>query len=331
MRPSDLSDCLQAVIPTRQPLYVWGPPGVGKSAVIAQAAASLNYEFVDIRAVLLDPVDLRGLPYLKDGVACWARPTFLPTAGQGVLFLDELAQAAPLVQASLLQLVLDRQIGEYRLPDEWAIVAASNRQEDRAGGHRIISPLLNRFLHLDLEVSHDDWHAWAAGPGAIAAVLRAFLKFRPGLLFAFDASAGARAFPTPRSWSFVSTILPTTTDATLHALAGGCVGDGPAAEFCAFNRIWSSLPDVDELLKSPTTATVPTQPDVMYAVCGAVAEKCRGADAKKLAAAVTYASRMPKEFQVLLMNDARNVNPGIIQTTAGQAWIRANRDLLLSV
>jgi hypothetical protein len=328
MSPSDLQVCLASVVPTKQPVFVWGPPGVGKSSIVAQTASAMALEFCDVRAVLLDPVDLRGLPYFRDGVCQWARPGFLPSAGAGILFLDELPQSAPLVQSALLSLTLDRAIGEYQLPDDWTIVAAGNRQEDRAGGHRIITPLLNRFLHLDLEVSHDDWHSWAAGAG-VAPVLRSFLKFRPELLFKFDATSGARSFPTPRSWAFVSTILPTASNGTLMPLVAGCVGEGAAAEFVAFNNIWTSLPDVDGVLKAPTTATVPTSPDVLYALCGAIAEKCRGADKAKLAAAVTYCGRLPKEFQVVLMNDARAANPGILQIPAGQAWIRANRDLLL--
>src|SRR4029079_8083765 len=117
--------------------------------------------------------------------------------GEGVLFLDELAQAPPLVQAACLQLTLDRRVGEHELPAGWSVIAASNRAEDRAGTHRLISPLLNRFVHLDLEVSNEDWQAWAVASG-IAPEVRAFLRYRPALLFRFDPAVQERAFPTPR-------------------------------------------------------------------------------------------------------------------------------------
>src|SRR5947208_2825514 len=110
------------------------PPGCGKSSVVRQAADQLGLDLIDLRVTLLDPVDLRGLPRLTDDAAVWVPPAFLPRGGSGVLFLDELAQAPPLVQAACLQLTLDRRLGEYALPGGWAVVAAGNRAGDRAGG-----------------------------------------------------------------------------------------------------------------------------------------------------------------------------------------------------
>lgn len=198
MKPSELSAALAALIPTSHPVFLHGPPGVGKSSLVRQAAERLGLDVCDVRAVLLDPVDLRGIPAVNgDHRAHWCQPDFLPRDGQGVLFLDELAQAPPLVQSACLQLTLDRRIGEYTLPEGWTVIAASNRAEDRAGAHKLISPLLNRFVHVDLEVSVDDWQEWALQSG-VSADVRSFIRFRPGLLFQFDPSAGARSFPTPR-------------------------------------------------------------------------------------------------------------------------------------
>ena len=250
MRPSDVSKALAALVPTRRPIYLWGPPGVGKSSVVRQAAQALGLGLVDVRATLLDPVDLRGLPRLDSDRAIWCPPAFLPSAGEGVLFLDELAQAAPLVQSACLQLTLDRRIGEYELPAGWSVIAASNRSEDRAGTHRLISPLANRFVHLDLEVSHDDWQAWAVA-NAIAPEVRAFLQYRPALLFQFDAAANPRAFPTPRAWQFVSDVTAKCPGDLLHPVVAGCVGDGPAAEFLGFLRLYRELPDLDPVSGKP--------------------------------------------------------------------------------
>jgi len=185
-------------------VYLWGSPGLGKSSIVKQAAGSLGLGLVDVRATLLDPVDLRGLPRLDGDRAIWCPPAFLPRDGEGALFLDELAQAAPLVQAAFLHLTLDRRVGEYELPDGWSVVAASNRSEDRAGTHRLISPLLNHFVHLDLEVSNEDWQTWAVA-NAIVPEVRAFLHNRPGLLAQFDATSNPHAFPTSptktRTWN----------------------------------------------------------------------------------------------------------------------------------
>lgn len=323
MRPSDLSRTLAAVLPAGRPVYLWGPPGVGKSSVVRQAACELKLAVVDLRATLLDPVDLRGLPRLVKDIAVWCPPAFLPRAGHGVLFLDELAQAPPLVQAACLQLVLDRRLGEYELPEGWVVVAASNRQEDRAGAHRLISPLLNRFVHLDLDVCPDDWQQWAVTAG-IAPEVRAFLRFRPGLLFQFDASTNPRAFPTPRSWQFVSDVLAKTPLNLLHPVITGCVGEGAAVEFLGFVRLYRELPDLDAVLRDPDHAPVPREPAVLYALVRALVELCRS-DRAPLSEFVRYASRLPDEFGLLAMRDALAVNRKLVSLPTVQQWIARAR------
>ena len=117
MKASGIASALRSMIGARQPVFIWGGPGIGKSAVVAQVAASMGVPVQDVRALLLDPVDLRGLPYLgTDGRSKWATPDFLPAAGKGILFLDELNAAPSMVQAACYQLVLDRRLGEYVLP-----------------------------------------------------------------------------------------------------------------------------------------------------------------------------------------------------------------------
>ena len=153
MKASAVLKALQSLLKSRQPGFLWGGPGLGKSSVVKQLAAQLSLPIQDVRALLLDPVDLRGLPFLgKDGRSHWATPDFLPKDGAGVLFLDELNAAPAMVQAGCYQLVLDRKLGEYTLPDGWAIVAAGNRDSDRAATNRMPTPLRNRFVHLEFEV-----------------------------------------------------------------------------------------------------------------------------------------------------------------------------------
>lgn len=323
MRPSEIARSLAALVPTRRPVYLWGPPGSGKSSVVRQAASTLALDLVDIRATLLDPVDLRGLPRLDADTAIWCPPAFLPRAGNGLLFLDELAQAAPLVQAACLQLVLDRRIGEYELPAGWSVVAASNRVEDRAGTHRLISPLLNRFVHLDLEVSADDWQQWAVG-ASIAPEVRSFLAYRPNLLFAFDPASNPRSFPTPRSWQFVSDALPITPSDLLYPVTSGCVGDGAAAEFLGFLKLYRELPDLDQVLARPDQSPVPQQPAVLYALVGALVERCRN-DQSPLVNFVKYVLRLPEEFTMLAFRDALPLNPKLAALPAIQQWIAKAR------
>ena len=161
MTPSQIVSALRSLLAIRQPAFLWGPPGVGKSQVVAQVARQNGLALRDIRAVLLDPVDLRGLPRISaDGRSVWCPPAFLPGPAdpeRGIVFLDELNAAPPLVQAACYQLVLDRAIGEYRLPDGWSIVAAGNREGDRAVAYRMPSALANRMVHLDFTPDLEDW------------------------------------------------------------------------------------------------------------------------------------------------------------------------------
>jgi MoxR-like ATPase len=119
----------------------------------------------DIRALLLDPVDLRGLPHVAEGRSKWAIPEFLPADGEGILFLNELNAAPAMVQAALYQLVLDRRLGEYMLPGDWVIIAGGNRDGDRAHTTRTPTPSRNRFVHLDSEVDSEEWSERAIGAG----------------------------------------------------------------------------------------------------------------------------------------------------------------------
>ena len=147
MKPSRVSETIDQLFATRWAIFLWGPPGAGKSSIVREAAGKRQIPLVDIRAALLDPTDIRGIPAVVGGTAIWCPPSFLPTADSkpGILFLDELSAAPPLVQASLYQLVLDRRVGEYQLPEGWRIIAAGNRAADRSVSYRMPAALANRF------------------------------------------------------------------------------------------------------------------------------------------------------------------------------------------
>lgn len=327
MQPSRITGALKALIHIQQPVFVWGPPGIGKSQVVSQVAQQQGLALVDVRAVLLDPVDLRGLPHIdKNNRASWCAPGFLPSDGSGILFLDELNAAPPLVQAACYQLVLDRRLGEYQLPGGWGIVAAGNRETDRAVTHRMPSALANRFVHLNFDVDPMEWLAWAQA-NDIAPEVIAFLRFRPNLLHAFDPQKEDKAFPTPRSWEFVSRIMNSRQDISPDLeLISGVVGEGAAAEFCGFLRIFHNLPDPEKLLEFPETAEVPEDPATLYAVCELLSDKT---DMENLPRIMAYAQRMPPEFSVLLVRNAVRANSAIVQTPAFNEWAMAHADVLL--
>ena len=131
MTPSALIEALNCALTEHVPVHIWGAPGGGKSEIVRDLAAAQGCEFIDLRAVLLDPVDLRGLPCIDGDTTRWLVPNFLPREGKGILFLDELTSAPQMVQAACYQLVLDRRLGDYVLPDGWDIMAAGNPPSER--------------------------------------------------------------------------------------------------------------------------------------------------------------------------------------------------------
>ena len=172
LRPSELASTLALLVEARQPVVVWGAPGCAKSQIAQQVAAQAGREYVDVRALLLDPVDLRGIPW-RDGAdrTRWAPPAFLPPSdadGSWLINLEELPSALPMVQAALYQLVLDRKCGEYELPEGAALIACGNREGDRGVVHRMPAPLASRFVHLEIRVDAADWCAWGAANGIAA-------------------------------------------------------------------------------------------------------------------------------------------------------------------
>lgn len=326
MKPSEIQTALELLIEIRQPVFIWGPPGVGKSQVVAQTAAAHNLELIDIRAILLDPVDLRGLPVIENGRSQWSIPSFLPTDGEGLLFLDELNAAPPLVQASCYQLVLDRRLGEYELPPGWSIVAAGNRESDRAVTHRMPSALANRFVHLDFTVDLDEWLLWAEEQ-EVAPELIAFLRFRPGLLHDFDPGRSSKAFPTPRSWEFASKIVKTSKGGKiLKELLGGTLGEGAAGELIGFLNIWQNLPRIEDIFDNPDGIEISEDPAVLYAICEMVG---RAATKKDGAAIFKFADRLPTEFSVLLVRESVRHCKALAGLDEFNSWAGKNSRVLV--
>ena len=318
MRPSQLSrvlerEFLSAAQGDHTPAMVWGPPGVGKSQLVAQVAARHDAPMIDIRLSQMEPSDLRGIPFRTADTVDWAVPAMLPDVTRhgpnGVLFLDEITSAAPTVSAAAYQLILDRRLGHYQVPDGWAIFAAGNRQGDRGVSYVMPSPLANRFSHFEVEVHLDDWVTWAYGQGIDERVI-GFLRLRPELLFDFDAEHNPSAFPTPRSWEFAHRALrkfesdPTVLAEALQA----CVGPAAGLQLHAFVQHAAELPDLDEILAG-REMTVPESVDLQYAVAAALVGRVVRAQAGSdlpavLGAVLAYAGLFPqREIGVMLVCD----------------------------
>ncbi len=330
MNPLQVISSLHTLINIQQPVFLWGAPGIGKSQIVAQVAQEKGYKLIDIRAVLLDPVDLRGLPRVNEhGQATWCPPSFLPQESctdKGIVFLDELNAAPPLVQAACYQLVLDRRIGEYILPDGWTVVAAGNGEKDRAVTHRMPTALANRMVHIQMHTATEDWLLWAER-AHIAPEVLAFLRFRPALLHDFDPQSASKAFASPRSWEFVSRMLKTGIDSTIeYELFQGTIGMTAATEFVGFLRIWRDLPTVESILATPTAIDVPNEPATLYALCEALGGK---ASTHNIEPVVQYALRLPAEFSVLLLRTAICNDEAIVHTEPFMHWAQKNAHVVM--
>lgn len=277
-------------------LYIWGGPGIGKSSVVRQAAEEEGVNCIDIRLVLLDPTDLRGLIFPQEGKAVWLPPAFLPTEGKGIIFIDELNVAPPLTQNSALQLILDRRLGEYYVPDGYCLVAAGNREME-AFVHRMSPPLLNRFIHLDFDVDNEAWSHWAVQNNVKPQIIGLLTKFRPELIYKFEPQK--KSYPTPRSWYFASKILQNSIpDELKFELIKGAVGEGAAIELKAYMEIWSQLPDLDAILEGKDN-TVPKSVDLKYACCVGLVSKAK--QPKHYDRLLEYALKLEREYSVFLV------------------------------
>ena len=307
---------------------LWGAPGVGKSDVIRNIADDMKHELRDVRLSLLDPIDLKGFPTI-DTVKkqmSWLPADFLPKKGKGILFLDEINAAPQSVQAAAYQLVLNRKIGEYKLPDGWSVMAAGNRASDRSVVHAMPAALANRFVHLDFDINVDDWSHWAM-ENELHTDLRAFIRFRPNLLHCFDSASNPRAFPSPRSWAFVNDIYKDNHSADdEYELIKGTVGEGAAAEFSGFVRQIKDLPTIDQVLLDPDGTKVPTSPAGMYAMATALDSKATTANIARI---MKYTDRMPVEFQVVFVRSAIRRDGKLTGTKSYMDWGIRHQSVLL--
>jgi len=291
----------------RWPAFIWGPPGVGKSSIVHAIAAERGIPVVDLRASLLDPTDLRGIPAIDSGRAVWCPPAFLPSASDtpGILFLDEINAAPPLVQASLYQLVLDRRVGEYELPSGWWIVAAGNRNQDRAVTFRMSSALANRFVHLTLEPDVEDWRNWAI-ERRLHPLVVSFIAVRPAMLWQ-EPGEGA-AYPTPRSWEMVSDMLNTfESHGDCSDIIPGVVGQAAATEFAGHTKKAISEKKMRAIVAGPERAEVPDTLDGLYVLTSWLT--WHGADEAVSRASAQLLSRLPPEFGVVLARDMLKARP----------------------
>ena len=291
--PNGAKASVRHALAKQRPIFLWGPPGIGKSDIVKQISDSFsNSHLIDIRLSLWEPTDIKGIPYFdsNSGTMVWGAPSELPNAEMAakydtiVLFLDEMNSAAPAVQAAAYQLILNRRVGQYKLPDNVMIVAAGNREADKGVTYRMPAPLANRFVHLEMAVNFDDWFQWAVD-NKIHKDVVGFLNFSKKDLYDFDPKSPSRSFATPRSWSFVSELLGDDIDENTTAdLVSGSVGEGLAVKFMAHRKIAGQLPNPTDILKGKVKELKSKEISAMYSLtvslCYELKEACDAGDNK---------------------------------------------------
>ena len=344
MRPSDCLVVLErefaaASNGVHTPVMLWGPPGVGKSELVRTVASTHAVPIIDIRLAQMEPTDLRGIPFRDGAQVVWAIPALLPDAARdgarGILFLDEITSAAPTVTAAAYQLILDRRLGEYRVPQGWAILAAGNRHGDRGVTYQLPAPLANRFAHYELEPDLEDWARWAYARG-IDARLIAFLRFRPDLLFQFDPARASAAFPTPRTWEFADRALR-KFESSPHLLGESlqaCVGAAAGLALRAYLEHLDELPDPARVLEG-AVARLPATVELQYALATSIVRHIArlpvAAQAEALDRALGVARRFAhREIGVMLVTDLQHaIARPLYDLPEFAAWAESVKDIVL--
>lgn len=327
-------------------VMLWGPPGIGKSQAVRQiagrieAATGKTVHVTDVRLLLFNPIDLRGIPVANEErtLAVWLRPQIFDMDPSGdvvnMLFLDEISAAPQSVQSAAYQITLDRTVGEHKLPANCIVIAAGNRLTDKSVAYRMPKALANRLLHIEVKCDPEAWRAWAIEHG-INEKVTGFIKFKPDCLMGFDTASDDLAFPTPRAWEMVSRLLDSVSDDVeeMFTLIAGIVGSGAAMEFLTWTRVFDKLPDVEAIFDG-RPAKVPRGTDVLYALISSMARYAADHryELDRIANSIIYADRMPPDFSAVLMSDYMHIQEGYTQTLMGipefANWLRAKGTLL---
>lgn len=333
MIATDLKEALIPLIESQIPTFIWGSPGVGKSSLVQQIANEKDMKFIDLRLSLLDPTDLRGIPFFEqeNKKAVWANPEFLPDSNTkefGILFLDEINSAPPTIQAAAYQLILDRKIGEYTLPINYSIIAAGNYETDRGVTYRMPTPLANRFVHLSFDLDFASWKIWAYKNNIDLRII-SYLSYKQSDLFVFDAKSTNKSFATPRSWKFVNDILNSKLDEKLYEnVISGAIGKEITIEFLNYIKVMNEIPNIDEILQGKEVI-IPTKNSTLYALCiGIVYALKENFSTSNLSNVLNFSLNLEGEFSIMLIRDMQKNGIDVEASPVWKDWVDANRFLI---
>ena len=326
MRATLLKQTLQSLFPIQRTVSIEGAPGGGKTTMVHEVAKALDVPCIEVHMPTMLVEDF-GIPTIDGETMQYKMPDWFPVKGKspdsGILLFDDRNQADNDLQKVLANICQARKLHGVEMPDGWMVVSTGNRQSDRAGANKVLGHLRNRETVLEFETHLDDSTTWAIDNGVKPEVV-SFWRFRPNLLHDYDPQRDSN--PTPRSWvEGVSDVLGTVPPEAEFECFKGAIGEGAAAEFVGFLRIFRKLPNPDAILLNPSTAEVPTDPATLYALSGSLAERATEGNFERVC---QYAERMQGDFSVLTISYACRKHPELANTQAFTKWALAHQDVL---
>ena len=266
---TDLSDILLNIAPVR-PVFIWGAPGIGKSALVEQFADAVGLPCVSLLGSQLAPEDIIGIPQIKNGTSEFLPPKMIARTEPYVLFLDELNACSQEVQKAFYSLIHERRVGEYHLPAGSVVIGAGNRAQDSAIVKTMSSALINRMFHVQLKADVKQWLSWAY-EADIHPWITDYITQRPDHLFS-EPPKTEEPYSTPRSWHMLSDALKEygagtreISEETLRILAYGCISASHAGMFSAYTKQLKNSHLLSDIIKGESRwPSGPEERDVLY-------------------------------------------------------------------
>jgi len=331
-------------------------PGIGKSDIIAQLIDELSardgepWGFQVMMLATQTPMDLLGymMPDTREysgksvRVSDWTLPPWMLTREgkpvteykRGILFLDEYGQGEPDVKRASAELLLNRRLGPWQLPEGWAVVAASNRDKDRSGVTKSFDFVINRRGLIEVVPDLDAWTEWANTAGVMPLTI-AFANNNPHIVFSGEVPEKQGPWCTPRSLVMADKLLrrmaqdgELADSPVANALVSGIIGGAASAQYFSFVRLEQEMPKFEKIVAEPDKVKVPDRPDAQMLVCYNLAHRVDEQTAEPVA---TYMDRFPKEFGVTFIKAATQRNYKLLTTPAFRKWCSENSSLMAAV
>lgn len=325
----NIVDCIKAKLVA----MVHGSPAIGKSSVVQDIAREYNLYLIDMRLAEADPTDLLGFPKIdpETNRASYAPMETFPIEGDRIpdgysgwlVLLDEFTSAPRAVQAAAYKVVLDRKIGLKRLHDRVAVVAAGNKSTDRAIVEELSTAMQSRLVHMELAPNLNQWLDWAMQQN-IDYRITSYLQFKPDQFYAFKPDHTDLTYAAPRTWAMLDKLIKVrngTIDRKRLSLYAGTIGEGTAREFLAYIDVYKELPTVDQIIQSPLSLPVSSEPSVLFAISGTIANHMEASNAAPL---MNYVERLPVEFQIVTVKEALRRCRDLLQEPRLQQWIASS-------